>query len=82
MNVRMIGWVLILVACPPTCLMGDVTVVTTFPGNKGPGWKDSIDAAGAVGPHHVVDFDVAGFVVHAKSNGKILIASFLPSRLT
>jgi hypothetical protein len=26
---------------------GDVTVVSTFPANKGPGWKDSIDVSGA-----------------------------------
>src|SRR5262245_55651061 len=50
----------------------DVRIVRSFPGNKGPGWKDSIDVAGAVGPRHVVDFDVAGFVVHDKANGKIL----------
>jgi len=42
----------------------DVRIVRSFPGNKGPGWKESIDVAGAVGPRHVVDFDVAGFVVH------------------
>src|SRR6516164_6574868 len=53
--------------------VGDgVRVVRSFPGNKGPGWKDSIDVAGAVGPRHVVDFDVAGFVVHDKASGKIL----------
>jgi hypothetical protein len=50
----------------------DVTVVRTFPANKGPGWKSSIDVAGAVGPRHVVDFDVAGFVVFDKASGKIL----------
>src|SRR5262249_53677877 len=50
----------------------DVRIVRSFPGNKGPGWKDSIDVAGAVGPRHVVDFDVAGFVVHDKVSGKIL----------
>jgi hypothetical protein len=47
-------------------------VVLSFPGNKGPGWKDSIDVAGAVGPRHVVSFDVAAFVVHDKATGKIL----------
>lgn len=49
-----------------------ITVERTFPGNKGPGWKQSIDVAGAVGPKHVVDFDVANFVVHDKTSGKIL----------
>lgn len=48
------------------------SVIHSFPGDKGPGWKDSIDVAGAVGPHHVVSFDVAGFVVHDKASGKVL----------
>src|SRR5262245_44017980 len=53
--------------------MGDVvSIIRSFAGNMGPGWKPSIDAAGAVGPGHVVDFDVAGFVVHDKTTGKIL----------
>jgi len=51
-----------------------VTVVRTFPANKGPGWKDSIDVAGAVGSRHVVDFDVAGFVVHDKASGRVLLS--------
>jgi hypothetical protein len=34
-----------------------VSIVRSFPGNTGPGWKDSIDVAGAVGPRHVVSFD-------------------------
>lgn len=50
----------------------DITVVRSFPGNKGPGWKETIDVAGAVGPEHVVDFDVAAFVVHDKSSGEAL----------
>jgi hypothetical protein len=52
--------------------VGGVRIVRSSPGNKGPGWKDSIDVAGAVGPRHVVDLDVAGFVVHDKASGKIL----------
>jgi hypothetical protein len=53
--------------------VGDgVRIVRSFPRNKGPGWKQSIDVGGAVGPRHVVDFDVAGFVVHDKASGKIL----------
>ena len=50
----------------------DIDVVRSFPANKGPGWKSSIDVAGAVGPLHVVDFDVAHFVVHDKTSGKVL----------
>jgi hypothetical protein len=59
---------------PGTTVAGDsgVTVVRSFPGNKGPGWKQTIDVAGAVGPDHVVDFDVAAFVVHDKVSGEIL----------
>lgn len=49
-----------------------IEIVRSFPANKGPGWKQSIDIAGAVGPDHVVDFDVANFVVHDKKSGKIL----------
>jgi hypothetical protein len=49
---------------------GDVTVVTAYPANKGPGWKQTIDVAGAVGPKHVVDFDEGGFVVHDKRTGR------------
>ena len=50
----------------------EIAIVRSFPGNKGPGWKASIDVAGAVGPRHVVDFDVAGFVVHDKESGEVL----------
>ena len=49
-----------------------VAIVRSFPGNKGPGWKQTIDVAGAVGPDHVVDFDVAAFVVHDKTTGEVL----------
>jgi hypothetical protein len=53
-------------------LGADVIVVTRYPGNKGPGWKQTIDVAGAVGPKHVVDFDEGGFVMHDKPTGKEL----------
>ncbi len=51
---------------------GDVTIVTAYAANKGPGWKQTIDVAGAVGPKHVVDFEEGGFVVHDKSTGREL----------
>ncbi len=51
----------------------EVTVVKAYPANKGPGWKSSIDVAGAIGPQHVVDFDDGGFVVHEKATGKELV---------
>ncbi|MCA9213691.1 MAG: hypothetical protein KDB27_11525 [Planctomycetales bacterium] len=50
----------------------DVAIVDSFSGNKGPGWKQTIDVAGSVGPDHLVDFDVASFVVHDKSTGRVL----------
>lgn len=50
----------------------DITVVRSFPANQGPGWKQTIDVAGSVGPEHVVDFDVASFVVHDKVTGEVL----------
>ena len=60
---------LALVAQPARVSVADTIVVTAFPGNKGPGWKQSIDAAGAVGPKHVVAFDVVGFVARDKASG-------------
>jgi hypothetical protein len=57
---------------PGRSIEDEIQVVRWFPCNKGPGWKDSIDVAGAVGPQHVVGFDVAGFVVHDKTSGKVL----------
>ncbi len=63
---------LLMVGQALSAVAADVTVVTTFPANKGPGWKQTIDVAGAVGPKHVVDFDEGGFVVHEKGSGKEL----------
>jgi hypothetical protein len=60
-----------MLAWPALVFSAGVTVVTSFPGNKGPGWKSSIDAAGAVGPRHVVAFDVVGFVARDKATGKV-----------
>ncbi len=59
----------------------DVTVVTTYPGNKGPGWKRTIDVAGAVGPNHVVDFDEGGFVARDKTTGRDAIIFVVPERI-
>jgi hypothetical protein len=50
----------------------DVEVVSSFEGNKGPGWKAAANVMGAVGPRHVVDFTVGGFTVHDKATGKVL----------
>ena len=51
----------------------DVTVVATFPADRGPGYRKTCpDAAGAVGPQHAVAFDDRGFVVQDKATGKVL----------
>src|SRR5262249_14468229 len=51
----------------------DVTVVTSFPADKGPGYrKPNPDAAGAVGPKHTAVLDDRGFVVQDKATGKVL----------
>ena len=63
---------LVMVARPAPALDTGVTVVTAFPANKGPGWKQTIDVAGAVGPQQAVDLDEGGFVVHDKTTGKKL----------
>lgn len=52
---------------------GNGTVVNSFPGASGPGYKACPDTTGAVGPGHVVDFEDASFVVHDKATGKILL---------
>jgi hypothetical protein len=50
-----------------------VTVGTTFPADKGPGYRNpSPDAAGAVGPGHTAGLDDRAFVVHDKATGKVL----------
>ncbi|HLJ94625.1 MAG TPA: hypothetical protein VKU02_15675 [Gemmataceae bacterium] len=49
-----------------------VTILTTFPGDSGPGPKDAPDNSGAVGPDHVVDFTNANVVIHDKKSGKVV----------
>jgi hypothetical protein len=49
-----------------------VTVLTTFPGDSGPGPKDNPDNTGAVGPDHVVDFTNMNVVIHDKKSGKAI----------
>src|SRR5262245_66416335 len=50
----------------------EVEVITTFEGNKGPGFKPAANGMGGVGPKHVVDFTVSGFTVHDKATGETL----------
>jgi hypothetical protein len=57
---------------PPTTGEPGLTVLTTFPGDTGPGPKDAPDNSGAVGPNHVVDFTNAHVVIHDKKTGKVV----------
>jgi hypothetical protein len=51
----------------------DVSVVTAFPADKGPGYrKPNPDAAGAVGAGHTAVLDDRAFVVQDKVTGKVL----------
>jgi hypothetical protein len=51
----------------------DVTVVRTFPADKGPGYrKPAPDVAAAVGPRHVVVLDDRAFVAVDKATGKVV----------
>ena len=49
-----------------------LTVLTTFPGDSGPGPKDNPDNTGAVGPNHVVDFTNMNVAVHDKKRGQVI----------
>jgi len=48
------------------------TILQTFPGASGPGYKPCPDTTGAVGPNHVVSFADSSFIVHDKTTGKVL----------
>jgi hypothetical protein len=64
-----------LVAWPLLQTVGaaQVTVVSRFPANHGPGYrKPNPDAAGAVGPRHTAVLDDRAFVVQDKATGKVL----------
>jgi hypothetical protein len=50
----------------------EIAVVTTFPGDSGPGPKDNPDNTGGVGPSHVVDCTDAHIVLHDKKNGEVV----------
>src|SRR5215831_5083023 len=55
-----------------------VSILQSFPGASGPGYKPVPDTTGAVGPNHVVDFAVSSFTVHDKSTGKVLAQMLMP----
>jgi hypothetical protein len=65
--------ILILAESPVQSLAQDVTVVASFPADKGPGYKVIPDTQGAAGPNHLVDFDGLNFVVHDKKTGAVLV---------
>jgi len=54
-------------------LGGNGTVLQSFPGGSGPGYKASPDTTGAVGPNQVVDFEDSWFMVHDKVTGRIVM---------
>ncbi len=58
----------------PTALPAEegVTILTTFPGDSGPGPKDNPDNTGGVGPDHVVDFTDMNVVIHDKKTGEVI----------
>jgi hypothetical protein len=65
--------VMLLLASLPTVRAADVTVVRTFPADKGPGYRKPVpDVAGAVGPQHAVVLDDRAFVAVDKSTGKVV----------
>src|SRR5262249_45612947 len=59
----------------PTAAFGqkNLTVLNTFPGDRGPGTKVLPDNVGGVSEDYVVDFTSANFVVHDKKTGKVLL---------
>jgi hypothetical protein len=65
-------WTLPALGAPAAATDPGVTILTTFPGDTGPGPKDAPDNSGAVGPNHVVDFTNANVVIHDKKTGKTI----------
>src|SRR5271168_1493203 len=57
---------------PAMALAQGVTILTSFPGDSGPGPKDNPDNTGGVGPSHVVDCTDANIVIHDKKTGDVL----------
>src|SRR5262245_60131627 len=71
---RFLSCAVLLCACEGRFAQADeVTIVSQFQADKGPGYRKSQpDAAGAVGPKHTVVLDDRGFVVQDKATGKVL----------
>lgn len=60
-------------AVGPQAPTGRIEIVSTIDGNRGPGWKQTADISGAVGPNHAVSFDAGGFTACDKATGKPLL---------
>lgn len=70
---RVLSLVIGVLASAASALAADVTIVSSFPADKGPGYRKPVpDAAGAVGLKHTVVLDDRGFVVQDKATGKVL----------
>jgi hypothetical protein len=54
-------------------LAANVTILQSFSGGSGPGYKPVPDTTGAVGPNHVVDFEDSWFMVHDKATGQVIV---------
>jgi hypothetical protein len=67
-----ISGVLCAKVCVVAALAANGTILQSFPGGSGPGYKPVPDTTGAVGPNHVVDFEDGWFMVHDKATGQVV----------
>lgn len=58
--------------CLAATLSANGTILISFPGASGPGYKPVPDTTGAVGPNHVVDFADSSFMAHDKTTGRVV----------
>ncbi|SIO62798.1 hypothetical protein SAMN05444166_7153 [Singulisphaera sp. GP187] len=66
-------FVALLLALMPVVRAADVTIESTFPADRGPGYrKPAPDAAGAVGQRHAVALDDRAFVAVDKATGQVV----------
>src|SRR5262249_35102499 len=64
--------ILLAKACVMVALAANGTILQSFPGASGPGYKPVPDTTGAVGAAHVVDFADSSFTVHDKTTGRVV----------
>src|SRR6516225_7051290 len=73
MRTAALAFVAFLLALTSAIRAVDLTIVDTFPADKGPGYrKPAPDAAGAVGPRHAVTLDDRAFVAVHKETGTVV----------